>query len=42
MVERINFIAKFYSPELCHVIRLMLEFDPEIRPDANTLHRMLK
>lgn len=31
--ERIYFLSAYYSPEFTHTIRLMLEFDPLIRPD---------
>ena len=31
--ERIHFLSSYYSPEFTHAIRLMLEFDPLIRPD---------
>ena len=33
LYERIYFVSAYYSPELTHAIRLMLEFDPSIRPD---------
>ena len=32
--ERIYFVSAYYSAELTHTIRLMLEFDPIIRPDC--------
>ena len=34
LYERIYFVSAYYSPELTHTIRLMLEFDPIIRPDC--------
>lgn len=31
--ERIHFLARYYSPELTHTIRMMIEPNPDIRPD---------
>lgn len=42
LTERVNFIGKFYAPELCHIVRMMIEFDPLIRPDAILMNRMLQ
>ena len=41
LYERIYFISAYYSPELTHAIRLMLELDPQIRPDFIQLFKLL-
>jgi len=39
--ERLLFMMRHYSRELVHVIRLMVEIDEEIRPDACELYAIL-
>lgn len=31
--DRIEFLANYYSPELTHILRMMIEVDAFIRPD---------
>ena len=39
--EKLMFIMKHYSREITHVIRMMVEIDEDVRPDACELHAIL-
>lgn len=39
--QRLMFIMKHYSREISHIIRMMVEIDEEIRPDATELYAIL-
>lgn len=39
--ERLIFIKNNYSGELTHVLRMMLEYDPDVRPDSLELYEII-
>lgn len=39
--ERLIFIKNHYSGELTHVLRMMLEYDPDVRPDCLELYEII-
>ena len=39
--ERIYFVSAYYSPEITHTLRLMLETDSRVRPDFLALEKLL-
>lgn len=33
--SRIGYASQYYAPELCHIVRIFMALDPNMRPDCN-------